>query len=843
MITDKKELLTLMHEGATVITPNNRLSQELLRDFFKAASAKVKEKPICLPYTAFLIDSFKKFCFQHPEKSHPLVLTPQQLRYLWRQILTGKMSINTGLLNAVDEAWTRCNLWLLDLNHPSFSYTSQTRQFQQWALQLQQQLVQLEAITDAQLVPYLCAQTTSLTGTFIWACFDDYTPQQKKLQQYLNSQGCIIRHYDLAKQTASLCQYKAEDEENEYEQLIFWLKECLAKNETSIGVIVPELETKSAALTRRLQQHFLPEEFNISLGKPLADFPLVAHALNWLDFDDETLSAHQARLLLHSPYLGHSQTEMLARAQYMEDSTLLQELRFEYSTFIEELEVKTPKLATLLKKITSYPQQASVQTWIREFTARLKVLGFPGEYPLNSSTYQCYQRFLLLFDELKQLALITPSMNKKEAIAALRELAESAIFQPEKFPAPIQILGLLEASGCTFESLWIMGLTDQCLPGSIRPSAFIPLSLQQEQSMPYTSNARELELAEKSVNRFFNSSRHCVLSYPQFSGDKPNMPSPFVTNLAELPSQQLPASSEKPKLEPLLEDYLLPMSDNEKITGGTSILANQAKCPFRAFSAHRLHAKATSDITMGPNAKDRGQLIHKVMELLWGFLKSQQHLLSLNSQQLDNHIESAIKKSLEPIVNQRKFSFSTLIQEVEIERLKRLVHACLDWERQRTPFEVIALEQDFTVQLSGIEFHVRVDRMDKVEQGQMWVIDYKSSIPQSTPWNEERPKEPQLLLYALLDETINTLLFAQLKAGQFACKGLSEEKTSIAGISALKKDQNWSVCRENWRSLLNELANEFTQGYCPPQPGNLTICRQCDHQNLCRRFAIHAQEE
>ncbi|WP_051131959.1 hypothetical protein [Legionella tunisiensis] len=52
---------------------------------------------------------------------------------------------------------------------------------------------------------------------------------------------------------------------------------------------------------------------------------------------------------------------------------------------------------------------------------------------------------------------------------------------------------------------------------------------------------------------------------------------------------------------------------------------------------------------------------------------------------------------------------------------------------------------------------------------------------------EERPQVPQLLLYALLDETINALLFAQLKAGQLTCKGLSAETYSVPGIITLKK--------------------------------------------------------
>ncbi|MBI2786274.1 MAG: PD-(D/E)XK nuclease family protein, partial [Legionella longbeachae] len=135
--------------------------------------------------------------------------------------------------------------------------------------------------------------------------------------------------------------------------------------------------------------------------------------------------------------------------------------------------------------------------------------------------------------------------------------------------------------------------------------------------------------------------------------------------------------------------------------------------------------------------------------------------------------------------------------------------------------------------LSGLDFQVRVDRLDQVAD-KKWVIDYKSSLPSSKPWNEDRPKESQLLFYALLDEDINTLLFMQLKAGKISCAGLSEEKLGINGMSSLKKGDTWVECRNTWHQQLSALSSEFQQGYCPPKPAQLSVCQQCDYQNLCR---------
>ena len=114
------------------------------------------------------------------------------------------------------------------------------------------------------------------------------------------------------------------------------------------------------------------------------------------------------------------------------------------------------------------------------------------------------------------------------------------------------------------------------------------------------------------------------------------------------------------------------------------------------------------------------------------------------------------------------------------------------------------------------------------------MIDYKSSIPLVKPWNDERPEAPQLLLYALLDEQINALLFLQLKAGRLTCNGFSEEVLPIKGVNGLKKNERWVDYQQTWHEQLSGLASEFKSGVCPPLPARASTCEQCDFQNVCR---------
>lgn len=828
---NKETLFEALAAGAMVITPNNRLSSQLLQDFFKTTARLGNRREVaCLPYKTFLQHWFKKLRHHDAHHSHPVLLSSTQQDYLWQQILR---DYNIGFINEVKEAWRRCELWQIDASSDIFTLTPQTQYFQHVSHEFKRHLHKLHAITEEQLVDYLLESSPiELPFKLIWACFDDYTPQQQALQSALEQRGCIQEAYDLSEKKTKVYQHAANDKQDEYRHMIQWAKEQLAAGKERIAMVIPELQKEFTQLQRLLKQHLASEAFNISLGHSFIEYPIIAHALHWLHLDKITLNHHQIKLLLSSPYIAGSQSEFMTRSELMQESTLLQQVCSSFDTFIKTTRLASPLLAACLENIADYPDEASPTEWVHYFKTRLLELGFPGEYPLQSANYQCFQRLMMLLDEFLQLGFISPKMTRKEALAALNHLAKSTVFQTQKATTPLQILGLLEASGCTFDSIWVSGLTDQCLPQKTHLSAFIPIHLQREHSMPHALAERELQLAQQVITRLQYGCEEVIFSYPQLIEDMPNLPSPLIKLFKALPTQLLDESCVETHLIAYQEDYLVPFALNEAITGGSALLAYQAQCPFRAFAAHRLRAEKAAMVVEGLDAMERGTLIHQVLDLLWQRLKSQHHLLSLSDSQLKEEITHAIEQALKPIIQESRHSFSSLIHEVEVLRLTRLVQAALDWEKKRPPFIVESTEQHFAIQLGGIDFRLRIDRLDRVDV-KKWVIDYKSSLPSASPWNEERPEAPQLLLYALLDEPINALLFLQLKGGRVTCSGLSEHNV-LEDVKSLKPEEQWSDYRKRWQDQLTELANEFKKGHCPPEPQRQSTCQQCDFSSLCR---------
>lgn len=836
VLTSKNKVLELLAHGATVITPNNRLSGALLQDYYTACTMQTVDKPTCLPYSSILVKSYEQLILNKPDDNHPVLLNKAQCHYLWQKLIKSHFGVtfSEGLLKAVVQAWEHCQQWQINPDDPAFFYTPQTRQFQQWWLAITKQLKNRDAINEQQLVPYLLNAGCSLfSSTVIWVCFNEFTPQQLHLQNHLNNQGVTQYCYELKENTVIPTVLAAKDTCEEYQQLMAWLELKIQQEEQRIGVVVPNLEQESRSLQRLLLQHFDPALFNISLGQPLSDFPMIAHALVWLNLDTKQISNHQAMLLLQSPYVDNAKEELIRRSEYLQNSTLLQRQDFPFTRFVRDLETQTPKLAKLLNKLTPYPEKASINDWIELFQNRLNSLGFPGDYGLNSENYQCFNRFTTSFDEYRQFNLLCDGLTVYEALDTLKQLLKNTVFQAQKTNAKIQISGLLEASGCEFDSLWIMGLTDQCLPQKARLSAFIPPQLQRELSMPHSLPSRELHFAKQILQCLKNGSGNSVFSYSRLQEDNPNLPCSLIKEFPEfhlLPviEQKLPSS-----LTSLDEDFIIPFKSTERISGGTRLLANQAKCPFKAYAEHRLRGESTSRPTDGLDHTEKGILIHKVMELLWQTLGSQKKLLTMDSETLNEHIDNSINQSLSLLDQTQLKEIPELTREVEFTRLKRLIVSCLELEKQRPSFEIAALEQNYSINLAGMEIQVRLDRLDQVGD-KKWVIDYKSSFPATKPWNEDRPMEPQLLIYALLDDQINTLLLMQLKTGKIMFNGLSEDQLEIRGITSLKGGETWESRKKYWEQQLTRLAEEFQQGYCLPKPGSMTICQQCDYQNLCR---------
>lgn len=861
-------LFDYLEQNYTIITPNNRLSQQIINNFaikkFKEQSTNNISKPQCYPYQLFLQKIFSAVKNLAPTENHPLLLSKLQEKYLLKTIL--KVSLQSSFLTEIHEALVRCYNWQVDLDNEHFNYNSQTVLLQEIHHKFIEKLTKINAITNEQIINYITPflKQYGIDKQFkktLWVCFDDYTPQQISLHNTLHSLNSQVAHYDVKENPENITQkYIANDNIAEINQIISWIKTTPKTSETKIAVVVPNLDSEANNYQRCLQHVFDRSSFNISLGKKLITYPLIAHALIFIKLEDTLLSHDDIRIILHSPYLGDSQEEFWQRSVLIEQNELLQENFVPFKNLLLCTQEKTPKLNTLLTNLNTYPENANIYTWVEMFKKRLKILMFPGDIALNSLGYQCFLRLMNLLDEFISLGCVYNEISKQDALNILTELANATIFQPKSGKVTIEILGLLEASGLIFDKVWITGLTNLCLPKKTRLSPFIPEYLQKKYKMPHALDERELQFAQQILHRLRNSSQNTILSYPALTGDLVNMPSPLI---ADFPLYTPYIAEDAKTIEEFLhteeyfEDYTIEILAHEKISGGSELIANQAKCPFRGFAIHRLKAKIPYTIKDAISTKERGILIHKIMELFWQDVKDQKTLLQLSQEQINSKIDFSVQTAINSFIRNERFVFPKLIQEIEIERLTELVKQLIVWEKERPDFIVQDIEKEFNLEISNISLKIRVDRIDKVRIAKDYnssnqdthdeclvVTDYKTSknsLPTKTVWTTQRPENPQLLIYAMLNTQIRALLFLVLNAGQLEAQGLTEQpgiinnpNTNTKNINTIKAEESWDDYQQKWDKVLTDLANEFSSGYALPQPAKKTNCTTCPVKSICR---------
>ena len=202
----------------------------------------------------------------------------------------------------------------------------------------------------------------------------------------------------------------------------------------------------------------------------------------------------------------------------------------------------------------------------------------------------------------------------------------------------------------------------------------------------------------------------------------------------------------------------------------------------------------------------------------------------------------AVEKALAVVKIERPQTFTPKFTAIEKSRLETLAHESLELDRKRPSFSVEACELRHDINLGGLTLTTVVDRIDRLEDGTVLIIDYKTGKPSIEAWFGDRPDEPQLLLYSLCAEKpIVGLLFSRIVLKEMRYLGLTRENGVIPKIKAFSESKyaveakGWNELLTTWHGVLIDLANEFMSGNAEVDPKNPAVtCRFCDLTSLCR---------
>ena len=216
-------------------------------------------------------------------------------------------------------------------------------------------------------------------------------------------------------------------------------------------------------------------------------------------------------------------------------------------------------------------------------------------------------------------------------------------------------------------------------------------------------------------------------------------------------------------------------------------------------------------------------------------------------------------------------------QRLEQLRLQRLLLQWLALEARRpADFAVLAIEAKHAIDLDGLALRLQIDRIDRLDDGRLLVIDYKSgSAVDTRSWAEARLTEPQLPLYATWGDLgalhdlgaapatahpagahpdpVAGALFAKVSLKKPAWAGLvAQAAFNPGGATVLDSARGrkrypeadfpgWAEVLLHWRERLRECAAEIRSGEAAVRVPDEPALRHCRVLALLRLDERHRQ--
>lgn len=838
-----EEIFRRLARGGTLITANARLARFFAREFH--ISQKDHGLAVWRPADVLPLDSFLDRCWTdcvwRGAARGLTLLSAIQEKMLWEQVVRASPAGET-LLRIPETASSAAATWRLVQAYRlaidgRFEAAEDWAAFAGWSRDFEKRCRANHCLDQSRLSDFIADRfrdgTLQRPEHLYLAGFDEITPQQTDLFAAL---GDPVR-IEQPRNTPALSFSRFDDAPAEIDAAAARARDLLeADRETQIGIIVPDLPKLRTKIDRAFRD--LGENaFHISLGAALAETPFVHAALLILQFGFSGLPLPSAGVLLRSPFTGGFDGEWTRRG--LLDARLrkkgvwdldLSRLREEASA-CPDLD---RRLARVKKLVDRFPAAQRPSEWCRDFARLLDAFGWPGDRALASRENQIVEAWRDLLSDVATLDVTMPAISYDVALSRLRQIAAERTFQVENEGASIQILGLLEATGLSFDHLWIMGLHDEALPFAATPNPFLPISMQREYGVPHSSSDGEMHFAERLIGRLLSSAPDVVLSYPASEGDRAFNPCPLISGTWQsLPRVETAAESwilrmrAQASLEELSGDVAPELETGSEQRGGASIFKDMAACPFRAFARHRLSARPLEDTMPGLSYRDRGNTVHRSLQVIWNELQSHERLMKLSYEELHDLISRAAVAGAGGI--------HSIGRDLEQRRLEKLLAEWLQKEKTREPFTVSAVEADRLATIGGLQVKTRADRVDQLPSGREIILDYKTGQLSSKAWESDRPDEPQLPLYcATSEQPIAAAAFAHIRVGELWFQGLSEPEAGLPGMKKMRNDEP-SFQREiaRWREVLARLALDFRGGRADVDPKD-KACDHCGLWGLCR---------
>jgi ATP-dependent helicase/nuclease subunit B len=883
-IGPEAEISAWLRSGGWVVAASERAARAAAAAYHRARQAEglaAWPAPAILDWQTFLRTAWQ----QQSVADDRLLLDPLQEQSIWADIAGSHQQLATQLeaplyriANLAAEAHK-----LLCSYAPQCLKPNARSAWQQDAASFSKWLAEFDDIRKAgkllsasrlplELMAQLDSSPKSFAGTqrppLLLTGFDRILPIQRRV---LDTWG-KWQQVPAGERAGHIHFYAAPDSRSELIACALWCRQQLVDDpQARLLVITQDISLRRGEIERAFQSIAVEDgnaspQFEFSLGIPLSQTALARGAHLLLRFLSSDLQEHELDWLLSTEQLAADPHESIALQIYMRRlrDYGLERPQWKLEAFLSQPPRSllptawTGRMRSAQKRLADHLRaNRSHFEWAELVPQVLEAAGWPGWRPLSSEEFQTLRRWQQTLENCASLGFDGRRVSWVKFLSALKRALDATLFSSESHQEPIQISGPTEAGGLTADGIWFMGANEDKWPATANMHPLLPPDVQRAASMPHATAQLDWDLAHAVTLRLIQSAPQVCFSYARQSKDGELRHSPLIAQFAGAPDELPDALNAPPPPAPLadfVEDSVLTPFPPGSISGGASVLTHQSQCPFKAFATSRLAAKGWTPAEAGLTAAQRGQLLHDVLHSIWGSTPPDGIRTRADLEKLENraafvarHVARAMQSTLREGVRER---MPHRYLELEEQRLNRLVREWLDYESTRLEFEVLKTEDERTVNIAGLTFDLRLDRLDRLNDGTLLVVDYKTGSVNPKSWESPRPDDVQLPLYAGFalseDEVLGGLVFAQVRSGDICFTGRVGDAHAtlfpeMNGNCSLVKRSLTAEMMIDWKREIEMFASAFIAGRAETDPRDFPdTCKRCGLHTLCR---IHETRE
>lgn len=868
----------MQDSAVTILAATERLARELRVRF-----ALQKQREGARAWVAPAIHSYRGWIQRSWGSAWPTqqILFPAQELALWLYALeqSGHGEALLSRTAAARQARYAGNLLTKHQIDPEPGHfaTRDEQIFAEWHALVQQNLGRDGWITEEQLpealLKMLAAGDWVPEARLHLVGFVDETPLQRLFFGRLSAAGVQIERSDLLEPVESIVVALRPST-----RLDQWrLAACRAKDVLApfanrydqapprIGILVPDPEQCRDQFEAVLREYLAPFTsipgplrsrlpWRFSRGRPLAEHPLVAAALDAISLDRFHNGLEVISRLILSPLtftssgsLDKSALEFRLRQRGGSRFSLRSIRRL-----CNEIRTKQGADATSFAAIfdqwletfeSSMPRLALPSDWVRWIESLLGAAGW-GVGPMSAEQTQAVDDWRVALDALSSMDTQVGEIDQGRMVVWIREILLERTFQASgEHLQPVEVMAYWDAIGSQFDELLVLDLNANQMPEMARSTGYLPTERLAAAGVPNVTPESALERGKLWMAHIKRTAPKIIFMSPgQDDSGARTLPSPLhagwpseetggpqcISHLESILRAGAKTSYPPPELVPPIAEPV-----KEGVRGGIAILKNMAVSPWVAFARHRLGLTEFPMPTDGLDHRVQGKLVHRALERFWREVRSQGRLLALTYvQRLDKVVGLVTAVQNEDGIASAAH-YGEGMATVERERAVALIMDWLNLESKRAhPFEVVLCEEAMSVRVGPLGLDLRVDRVDRItdRSGTYYiVIDYKSGANVDTRgWDPEDLTEPQLPTYASFGNLaalgvpeIHGVAFAQVAEGDCAFHLLA----SFAGRLIPAADGDVGSGMAEWYSRVGEWAATLTRSAQEFMAGDLSLDR------------------